>query len=264
VNNILIILNFGKKLMLDVVEIFGPTIQGEGKYIGNPSVFIRFGGCNMTCSGFGVEYETPSGIKKLSCDSFHASDNLFKDQWTKYKTSQDLINVVDKILPSYKINIVLTGGEPLLYWNNNEFQKFMKFYIDNGYHITIETNGSLDILLKEQWQKKILFSISVKLSNSGEKITKRLNINTLNNIINFVDDVYLKFVVDNKFLSKVQEEIDSILLYIPDVEVYLMPLGDTSDILDNNCLDVIEMAIKNGFKYSDRLHIRVWNNKRGV
>jgi organic radical activating enzyme len=83
-------------------------------------------------------------------------------------------------------------------------------------------------------------------------------------MINFADESYLKFVVDKLFLSKAQEEIDNILNDIPSVEVYLMPLGDTADIIDKNSLSVIEMAINNGFKYSDRLHIRVWNNKRGV
>lgn len=250
--------------MIEVNEVFGPTIQGEGKRIGNPSVFVRFGRCNMSCTGFEVENETPSGIKKFSCDSYHASDSAFSDQWDRYESSKPLIERVNKILPNYKVDIVLTGGEPLLYWKDEEFQKFMKYYIDHGYHITIETNGSLDINLIHDWQKKILFSISVKLSNSGESVKKRLNIKSLTNMINFADESYLKFVVDKLFLSKAQEEIDNILNDIPSVEVYLMPLGDTADIIDKNSLSVIEMAINNGFKYSDRLHIRVWNNKRGV
>ena len=43
-----------------------------------------------------------------------------------------------------------------------------------------------------------------------------------------------------------------------------MPLGDTSELIDTNSLSVIELALEKGYKYSDRLHIRVWNNKRGV
>ena len=250
--------------MLEVNEIFGPTIQGEGKRIGNPSVFIRFGKCNMQCAGFEVEYETPSGMKKYSCDSYYASDIAFRDNWDKYESSKPLIEKVNKILPNYKVDIVLTGGEPLLYWKDIEFQKFMKYYINLGYHITIETNASIDIELSEQWHKNILFSMSVKLSNSGESISKRINIDTLTNILNISKESYLKFVLDINFIKKADKEIDLILSKIPQCEVYLMPLGDTAELIDKNSLSVIELALKKGYKYSDRLHIRVWNNKRGV
>lgn len=250
--------------MLEINEIFGPTIQGEGKKVGTPSIFVRFGKCNMQCAGFEVEYETPSGIKKCSCDSFYASDIAFRDEWKKYKTAQELINELDKIMPKYKVDIVITGGEPLLYWNDIEFQNFLKFYVDNDYKITIETNASLDIELNEYWQKAIMFSMSVKLSNSGEPLNKRININTLTNIINNTKDSYLKFVIEKDFLKLASNEIDNILNQIPSSEVYLMPLGDTSSLIDNNSLSVIELALQKGFKYSDRLHIRVWNNKRGV
>jgi organic radical activating enzyme len=250
--------------MLEVNEIFGPTIQGEGKRIGNPSVFVRFGKCNMQCPGFEVEYETPSGVKKCSCDSYYASDIAFRDDWKKYDSSKPLIEEINKLLPHYKVDIVITGGEPLLYWGDVEFQKLLKYYIDNGYHITIETNASIDIIIDQSWQKEILFSMSVKLSNSGESINKRINITTINNIINSTTQSYLKFVVDKDFLRRAEEEIDNILKQINSCDVYLMPLGDTSTIIDYNSLSIIELAIKKGFKYSDRLHIRVWNNKRGV
>jgi len=74
----------------------------------------------------------------------------------------------------------------------------------------------------------------------------------------------LKFVISSDFLDKAILEIENILSQIPKCDVYLMPLGDTSELIDKNSLSVIELAIKKGFKYSDRLHIRVWNNKRGV
>jgi len=167
-------------------------------------------------------------------------------------------------LPIYKVDIVITGGEPLLYWIDIEFQKFMKYYVDKGHHITIETNASIDIKLTEPWHKNILFSMSVKLSNSGESLQKRININTLNNILEVSKHSYLKFVIDKDFLPKASMEIDDILNQISQCDVYLMPLGDTAEIIDKNSLSVIEFALEKGYKYSDRLHIRVWNNKRGV
>ncbi len=159
--------------MLEVNEIFGPTIQGEGKLIGTPSIFIRLGKCNMKCEGFNVEYETPSGIKKCSCDSYYAVDVAFKDQWHKM-SSKDIIKKVEELKPNYNVDIVITGGEPLLYWNNLEFQELLKYYVQNDYKVTIETNASLNINIEEDYQKKILFSMSVKLSNSLEPLKKEL------------------------------------------------------------------------------------------
>jgi organic radical activating enzyme len=250
--------------MLEVNEIFGPTIQGEGKLVGNPSVFVRFGNCNMSCSGFKVQYETPSGLKRFSCDSFYASDSAFKEQWDRYETSKPLIEKVNQLLPSYKLDIVITGGEPLLYWRDVEFQKFLHYYIKMGYKITIETNGSIDINLDKVWHKEILFSMSVKLSNSAESLNKRVNIKTLTNIINLNSQSYLKFVVGKDFLQSASKEIDDILNQIPKCEVYLMPMGDSAKAIDDNSLSIINLCLEKGFKYSDRLHIRVWNNKRGV
>ncbi|RBQ26460.1 MULTISPECIES: 7-carboxy-7-deazaguanine synthase QueE [Arcobacteraceae] len=254
--------------MLEINEIFGPTIQGEGKFVGSPSIFIRFGKCNFSCVGFGVEYETPSGVKKCACDSYYAVDKEFKDNWERYNSHLDIINEVNKLIENsnyeYKIDIVITGGEPLLYWNKIEFQKLLKYYIDNNHRVTIETNASLDINFNEDFQKKIIFSMSVKLSNSLEPLKKRVNKKTLKNILKNTSKSYLKFVIGNDFLTQAIDEIKDILSDIPKCEVYLMPLGDTSKQIDENSIKVINLAIKYGFKYSDRLHIRVWNNKRGV
>ncbi|RXI48415.1 radical SAM protein [Malaciobacter mytili] len=250
--------------MLEVNEIFGPTIQGEGKRVGSPSVFIRFGKCNFRCEGFAVEYETPSGVKKCSCDSYYAVDPAFKDQWHTFSSAKELILKVNTFLPSYKCDIVITGGEPLLYWKNEEFQKVLKYYIENEYTVTLETNASLNMDITQEYQKKILFSMSVKLSNSLEPLKKRVNIKTLTQIINNCEDKYLKFVINKDFLVKAKEEIDEILQQIPKVEVYLMPMGDTALQMNENSEAVINLALESGFKYCDRLHIRVWDNKRGV
>ncbi len=249
--------------MLEINEIFGPTIQGEGKLVGTPSIFIRFGKCNMRCEGFNVEYETPSGVKKCSCDSFYAVDPAFKETWYKMNC-KDIIKKVEELKPNYNVDIVITGGEPLLYWKDSEFQNLLKYYIQNNYKVTIETNASLDIQLEEEYQRKLLFSMSVKLSNSQEPLKKRVNINTLSKILNNTKDSYLKFVIDKNFKEKATLEIKQILSQIPKTEVYLMPMGDSAKQINENCEEVIHMAIKNGFKYCDRLHIRVWDNKRGV
>lgn len=254
--------------MLEINEIFGPTIQGEGKLVGTPSIFIRFGKCNFNCVGFDVEYETPSGIKKCGCDSFYAVDKEFKDSWTNYKSYEEIVKEVDKLTKQtsaiYKMDIVITGGEPLLYWNKEEFQNLLKHYIEEGHQVTIETNASLNLNFEHKYQENIIFSMSVKLSNSLESLKKRINYETLTKILDRTSNSYLKFVIDTKILDKAKIEIESILENIPKTQVYLMPLGDTASSINDNCEEVIQMAIDYGYIYCDRLHIRVWDNKRGV
>ena len=251
--------------MLEITEIFGPTIQGEGQKIGTPSIFIRFGKCNLSCKGFEVMYETPSGEKKYSCDSYYAVDTDFKQYWNNYEKFEEIINQVKKIEPTnYKPDIVITGGEPLLYWRNEEFQKLIEYYINNHYNVTIETNATIYIDINKEYQKKILFSMSVKLSNSTESIKKRVNSKALKNIINNINNKYLKFVISKESLNNAKEEIKNILKQIPKVNVYLMPMGDTIKTINNNSPAVINFALQEGYLYSDRLHIRVWNDQRGV
>lgn len=255
--------------MLEINEIFGPTIQGEGKFIGTPSIFIRLSRCNMKCEGFNVTYKTPSGQIKKSCDTYYAVDPAFKNQWEK-NSANEVINQVSKLMPDYKTDIVISGGEPLLYWKDVEFQKLLKYYIKNNHRVTIETNASLDINFNENYQKELVFSMSVKLSNSFESLKKRVNISTLEKILQNTKESYFKFVINKNTIKETKEEIEDILLKLknikdlPKAEVFLMPMGETNEEINKNSQSTIDMAIKNGFKYSDRLHIRIWDNKRGV
>lgn len=252
--------------MLEINEIFGPTIQGEGKLVGTPSIFIRFGKCNFSCKGFNVEYETPSGIKKCACDTYYAVDTAFKDSWTKYQSHKDILDEVNKLSKkyNYKIDIVITGGEPLLYWNKQEFQNLLQYYINKGHKVTIETNASLNLNFEYDYQKDILFSMSVKLSNSLEPLKKRVNKETLKKILTNTKESYLKFVINKDSINLAKNEIKDILTDIPKCDVFLMPMGDTAIEVNKNCQAVIDMSIENGYKYCDRLHIRIWDNKRGV
>ena len=248
--------------MLEINEIFGPTIQGEGLKAGTPSVFIRFGRCNLKCPGFGVEYITPSGIKKYSCDSFFAADSAFRQEWLKFKTFSELLEAIKPFCPEYRYDLVITGGEPLLYWNDKEFQKLLKYFYSKKIPITIETNGTIDIKIDKKYQKNILFSISIKLSNSQEKKSKRLNFKALRNMIKNANS-YLKFVINKDFIQVAESEIDTILQNLPKTQVFLMPQGDTKKEIQKNANAVVNFALKKGFLYSDRLHIRLWDNQRG-
>ena len=151
----------------------------------------------------------------------------------------------------------------MIYWKNNEFQKLLEYYVIQGFNVTIETNGSLDMKIDKPYQKEILYSISVKLSNANESYKKRVNFDALKEMINNGGKSYLKFVVSQND-QNIVEEIKDILSNLPKVDVFLMPQGDSNDEIVKNSLYVIELCVKHGFKYSDRLHIRIWDNKRGV
>jgi len=257
--------------MIPVMEVFS-SIQGEGSSVGRISIFIRLGGCNFSCKGFNVKYKDPkTGEEKIGCDSFYSVDPAFKNEWIKTNSFDEIVDMVDKIMPIYpkavltKPDIVITGGEPTLYWDNPEFQKLLAYYVSRNHCVTIETNASLDIDFKREYQRKIKFSMSTKLSNSGEPENKRININNITNIVENSPNSYLKFVVGKDYISDIETEIDSILKEIPIYTiVFLMPLGDNRETLVYNAEAVIDMCIRKGFQYSDRTHIRIWGVKRGV
>jgi organic radical activating enzyme len=244
-----------------ISEIFGVTIQAEGLRVGIPSIFIRFAKCNLKCSGFGVKYLTSKGIR-YGCDTYYAVDKEFKMVWQDM-TLADIYHQIDKITQniSYIPDIVITGGEPLLYWGNAEFQELLKHYFKKGFHITIETNGTIDIQITKRYQKAILFSISPKLSNSNERYSSRIKKDILSKILLANKDSYTKFVVANE---NDIFEIKEILWGLPKRTVFIMPLSSSSADISKNSEAIINLATKYGFRYSDRLHIRVWDKKKGV
>lgn len=255
--------------MLPLMESF-LSIQGEGARAGHISVFVRFGGCNFSCAGFGVPYKDPkTGEQKFGCDSYYSVDRGFKKEWD-FLSYSDIVNKINADikkagLESSKPDIVITGGEPTMYWKNNEFQNLLIYYISRGHKITIETNASLDIDFEKSYQKEIMFSMSVKLAVSGEPEHKRINVENLTNILENSPHSYFKFVVDGEQKNEVGKEIETIIKEIPWYsDIYLMPLGETTEVLNKNALPTAELAIEKGWKYSDRLHIRLWEDKPGV
>lgn len=249
--------------MLEISEIFGPTVQGEGKRVGKVSIFIRFSKCNFTCSGFEVAYTNKDGQEKLGCDTYYAVDPSFKKQW-KSLSSKEIIKEVTKLANNKTFDIVISGGEPLLFWQKDEFQEILEYFILNKHHITIETNASLNINFTKEYQKEILFSMSVKLANSNESYKKRVNIPALNTILENTKESYLKFVINKESKDEDIKEIKEIREQLSFTEVYLMPMAKDIDELSQNDKSIIDLCIENNYIYCDRTHIRIWNDKKGV
>ncbi len=130
---------------LQVVEIFGPTIQGEGAYIGRPTVFIRFGGCDYRC---------------LWCDSMHAVGKQYSKNWHK-KTAQQILDEVETLSQGEPILITISGGNPAL----QSLGELLKIAKARGHKLSMETQGSI---AKPWFNQLDQLTLSPKPPSSGE------------------------------------------------------------------------------------------------
>jgi len=252
--------------MVYLVEHFY-SIQGEGRYVGTPSLFFRFGGCNMKCEGFGCVESTPSGTEVLGCDTVYAvNKEHFSQNWVPIESSKELLNVLDLYDLPKKVDIVLTGGEPLIYANEPPFIEFVEALIADGHRVTFETNGSLGVdFEKYPVYKKAVFALSVKLSNSNEPFNKRVRGDIINSIATNAKEAFFKFSIDADSIDLgLEEEISEIVAHAPNCDIYCMPLGGTKEEVEANTEPLIEFCKSKGYNFSDRLHIRIWDQNRGV
>jgi 7-carboxy-7-deazaguanine synthase len=251
------------------------TLQGEGKMVGVPVLFIRTAGCNLRCM-----WSLPNGEVSL-CDTPFASFD------TRGETRSTVESVRKTVLQNIgRLNhLVISGGEPFIQAAAlTELIKQLKS--EQNLHVSVETNGTIfNAGLIEQID---FFSISPKLKNSLPTIEKlsrtkisipftpeqaertRLNLPAIQSIINHCNenrkkDFQLKFVIQN---HDELEEIESSFLnnltgWSPD-DIILMPLGSTPEELRQTRMLTLEAAIERGWRYSPRLQINYFNGIAGV
>ncbi len=252
--------------MIYLVEHFY-SIQGEGKYTGTPSLFFRFGGCNMKCEGFGCVESAPDGSEVLGCDTVYAVNREhFSQNWIPISKAEELLNILDLYELPNAVDIVLTGGEPLIYANDEIFVSFLESLVENGHQITFETNGSLAIDFdKYPVYKESVFALSVKLSNSNEPLAKRVRGDIIYSIASNAAEAFFKFSIDAESITLgLEDEISEILAHSPKTKVYCMPLGGNREEVEANTEPLIEFCKAKGYNFSDRLHIRIWDINKGV
>ena len=173
-------------------------------------------------------------------------------------------------------HLVITGGEPLLGWQKAYPELLGHPKMSELNHITFETNGTQKLdptfkayLLKwieerETNANNITFSVSAKLSCSGEPRGKAI----LPEVVCSYEEVgytYLKFVVATE--DDVEEALETIDVYRAEGfegPVYLMPVGGVTDVYNLNARRVAELALQNGLRYSDRLHLPLFGNSWGT
>ena len=158
--------------------------------------------------------------------------------------------------------IVITGGEPMLHHKEALFYEFVCELLARGYEAHFETNGTILVDFKNfPAYKSCVFAISPKLSNSAEPRERRLSFAALRSLKQNAKDSFYKFVISPEFDA--QPEIAEILAAC-ESEVYCMPCGADRRELESAAQFCVDFCLKNGYNYSDRLHIRIWGEKDGV
>ncbi len=158
--------------------------------------------------------------------------------------------------------VVITGGEPLLHYKEALFYEFVCELLARGHAVHFETNGTIFVdFEKFPAYKSCVFAVSPKLSNSAEPRERRLNFAALRNLKQNTKDSFYKFVISPEFDA--QPEIREILAAC-ESEVYCMPRGADRRELESGAQFCVDFCLKNGYNYSDRLHIRIWGEKDGV
>lgn len=287
---------------LKVSEIFY-SAQGEGRYVGVPSIFLRTFGCNFKCEGFGMSAGQKSTERDLvdatkyktfeelplvhtGCDSYASWDPRFKDFSPMLEIPAVITRLFD-LCPNNSwrqpngndIHLVITGGEPLLGWQRAYPDLLMDPRMIDLNYVTFETNGTQELTDKfaeqiQAWHmefrpdhvgqfRELQFSVSPKLSVSGERWEDAIR----PDIVVSYQDVgvtYLKFVVD-----KIEDfvEVDTAVNEYRAAgfmgPVYVMPVGGTSNGYNQNRVHVADEAMKRGYYYSPRLHVDLWGNGWG-
>ena len=236
------------------------SIQGEGKTMGIPAVFLRLTACNLMCGGRGTEKD-----KKLYNGATWRCDSI--EVW-RTGTQYEIGELVNILIDNYSLQLIrgayliITGGEPLLQFK--ALEPFIELLIEQlGFKpfIEIETNGTLTPKGK-LFNYIDLINCSPKLSNSGEPEKKRIKINTLQ-FYSLTPKSIFNFVVSR--IEDLQEIYDIIeRANIPRDKVYLMPSAQDQKELDLNTKLVSSICLENNYNFSTRLQIIIWNETTGV
>lgn len=202
---------------LDIQEIF-PTFQGEGPYVGYPAVFVRLGGCNLTCDFCDTEFD--------SYKNFSLAEILTEiSQLAKNEAGEFVRKLV-----------VITGGEPL----RQPIEKLCAELVKRDFLVQIETNGTLF----RDLPKEVKIICSPKITN--EKY-HQIRPDLLTRIDAF------KFIIskNQKNYSQIAE-LGQSQFKIP---VYLQPMDEYNEEKNyQNLQQVLDLAARHGYRVSLQMH----------
>ena len=291
------------KLKLRYSEAFY-SIQGEGKYVGVPSVFLRTFGCNFRCQNFGLERGREKTrynpeVEKLIEDKVHETTEKFEDLPLVFsgcdtyasiypefrhlvmdKTIDDVVDHLVSLTPEgcwtmangQDVHLILTGGEPLLAWQRLYIELFEHPKMRDLKNVTFETNTTQWLhdefreYLGTRARFKTTFSCSPKLSVSGESWTDAIKPGVARQYYDIAGtELYLKFVVND---AVDVEEVDRAVVEYRaagvECPVYLMPVGGRTEGYNLTVQQVAKIAMEKGYRFTPRLHITLFGNAWGT
>jgi 7-carboxy-7-deazaguanine synthase len=224
---------------MKISEIFY-SIQGEGTLAGVPSVFVRTSGCNLRCTW---------------CDTPYTS-------WSPEGSEQSIAEIVNEVESYHARHVVVTGGEPMMFDDTIELTKALNM------HVTIETAGTIYKPVKCD-----LMSISPKLKNStpvdregGRWAAQHDRLRYQPAVLKRLIAEYeyqLKFVVSSPGdLAEINSMIEE--LGASRDRIVLMAEGIDPQTIRDRAQWIAEICKREGFRYSPRLHIDLWGDRRGV
>lgn len=245
------------------VSEFFYSLQGEGRTMGIPAIFLRLTGCNLMCGGYGVEKD---GVLRDGatwvCDTIavwmHGTTLEFEDLISKLN---DATNFIQRLKSG--VHLVITGGEPLL--QQNRIVHFLE-YLEDNYQLKpileIETNAT--ILPLDALDKRVHYwNTSPKLSNAGMPINKRLDNNVLQWFSNNLNTMFKFVITTYADFEEIQTQLINTNLVTPS-KIVLMPGADSIEqLLERNQL-VADICIKHQIRMCTRLHVEIWNKLTGV
>lgn len=238
------------------------SLQGEGRTMGRPSVFLRLGACNLLCGGHGTDKDGKlHDGAKWRCDTIEVWQ-----KGLKYTPASLIIEMNQNLkytdLLKKGVRTIITGGEPLL--QANAIAQFIHI-IENDFKISgiyeIETNGT--IKPPGQLTDSVhIWNVSPKLSNSGMPYEKRLKSDVLIWFNNQMGTMFKFVVADHKDMDEVRNIIN--MYELDPRKIWLMPAASTlSELIRRNKL-VAEFCIEYHFNFSSRLQVEIWDKTTGV
>jgi 7-carboxy-7-deazaguanine synthase len=235
-------------MKIPVMEVFGPTIQGEGMVIGQKTMFVRTGGCDYSCSW---------------CDSRFTWDGSVRSE---LREAADIVDQLKKVGGEAFSHVTISGGNPALH---KGIDQLVDLCHEQGWSVAVETQGSI----WQDWVKKI---DDITISPKPPSSKMETSFEKLDHFMEQLEDrhISLKVVVFDDDDFTFAEMIHKRYPYVP----FYLQIGneDVSSTDDKALLRVllqryewlIEKANKsitmNDAKVLPQLHTLIWGNKRGV